>query len=79
MSIIKYPANIHKSRKKICSSQHCNGENSFLYANGVNTNEFKKRTQKTLQSITGLNRLVDSSLSPDYLMSKKSRLVRVNC
>ena len=39
----KYSVKITESRKKICLSQHYNGANSFLYANGVKIGQFNAK------------------------------------
>ena len=47
----KYYVNINKSRKKTCLNQYYNGANSFLYANGVQIQQFTVRFLKKTTSI----------------------------
>ena len=42
----KYLISFTESRKKFCLSLHCNGGNSYLFANGVEIHKFKAKDSK---------------------------------
>ena len=41
-----YSINFTENNKKLCLSLHCNGENSYLFVNGIGIYKFKAKDSK---------------------------------